>query len=106
MKIRKRRVCVPNEKPNDSECNSDWMVKYGELRLEDIADVNTEEKTIMKKWNIHMNRYTVTGIKHMNQVVMEFIDDQKEMIIQENLYRNFVIQRPEEEKVHLEEFGV
>ena len=74
----------------ESECNFEWIKKFGNMRLEDIADLNSGEKTMMNLWNRHLENYKVTTMKHMDQIVMEFIKNQKEKILRENLYRNLM----------------
>ena len=74
----------------ESECNSDWMLKFSDLRITDIADINQAEGRMMKLWNLHMKEYHGNGVKNMDSIVLEFVSDQKAMIVQYNLYRNFV----------------
>ena len=83
-------IPMTEHREEEGECNFEWIKKFGNMRLEDIADLNSGEKTMMNMWNRHLENYKVNAIKYMDQIVMEFIKNQKEKILKENLYRNLM----------------
>ena len=83
-------IPMTEAREEESDCNCDWMLKFSELRITDIADINQAEGKMMKMWNLHMNKYHGNGIRNMEDIVLEFVSDQKTLILQHNLYRNLV----------------
>ena len=83
-------IPMTEAREEESECNCDWMLKFSELRLTDIADINHAERRIMKMWNVQLIKYHGNGVKNMDNIVLEFVNDQKAEILQHNLYRNLV----------------
>jgi hypothetical protein len=83
-------IPMTEAREEESDCNSNWMLKFTELRISDIADINQGEGQIMKLWNLHMTKYHGSGLKNMDNIVLEFVNSQKGKILQHNLYRNLV----------------
>jgi hypothetical protein len=46
---------VNGDAGDDSDCS--WDVGHNKMRLEDIVDLNSAEKTMMNLWNAHMKMY-------------------------------------------------
>ena len=83
-------IPMTEAREEESDCNCDWMLKFSELRITDIADINQAEGQIMKLWNLHMNKHHGNGVKDMDNIVLQFVTLERARIIQHNLYRNFV----------------
>ena len=83
-------IPVSEDREEERDCDYDWISKFSQMRLEDIADINRGEKKMMIMWNLHLQTYKKVGIREMDIVVMEFIDVKKEDILKENLIRNFM----------------
>ena len=83
-------IPMTEAREEESDCNCDWMLKFSELRITDIADINQAEGQIMKLWNLHMNKHHGNGVKDMDNILLEFVTLERARIIQHNLYRNFV----------------
>jgi len=76
------------EKEADCDCN--WIFYYTKKRLEDITDVNGAEKTIMNMWNVHVAKYQGRGVRHLDNVLKDFLTEHCHTLIELNLYRNFI----------------
>ena len=87
------RNWVPlKEREEERDCDPTCMDLWGENRLADFIDVNRGERRLLILWNRHINKYkgNVPGIRLLDQVVQEFIDEESEMIIEKDLYMNLI----------------
>ena len=74
----------------EDDCSTEWFKKFSQLRIEDIADMNSSEKTLMTLWNNHMQSTSGAGVLHMDHVMTAFLLNHAETIVAQNLMRNFV----------------
>ena len=74
----------------EEDCSTEWFKKFSQLRIEDIADMNSSEKTLMTLWNNHMQGTSGPGVLHMDHVMTAFLLNHAETIVAKNLMRNFV----------------
>ena len=83
-------VPVSEAREEEAECETDWINKFSELRVDEIADLNQSEKLLMTMWNRHLDRFSGPGTRHMDTITLEFLANEGNKIIDMNIVRNFV----------------
>ena len=83
-------VPMTDVKEEESECSFDWINKFSELRVDEIADVNKNEKLLMSLWNRHLDKTAGAGKRHMDHIILDFLIHHASKMVQVNIVRNFV----------------
>merc|ERR1719270_2665955 len=83
-------VPMTEVKEEESECSFDWINKFSELRVDEIADVNGNEKLLMSIWNRHLDKTAGAGRRHMDYIMLDFLIHHATKMIKFNIVRNFV----------------
>ena len=74
----------------EEDCSTEWFKVFSQLRIEDIADMKSSEKTLLTFWNKQMQGTSGAGVLHMDHVMTAFLLNYAETIVAENLMRSFV----------------
>jgi len=74
----------------EAECECSWVMDFTRKRREELVDVNSGEQIFMDIWNKHVNEYQGRGFFHMENILEEFLNAKAEIIIERNLYKNFM----------------
>ena len=83
-------VPMSEAREEEAECGTDWINKFSELRVDEIADINQSEKLLMTLWNRHLDRFSGPGARHMDTILLAFLKKEFNQIINKNIVRNFV----------------
>lgn len=83
-------IPMTEAREEEAECGTDWINKFSELRVDEIADINQSEKLMMTLWNRHLDRYSGPGARHMDTILLAFLKKESNQIIRRSIVRNFV----------------
>ena len=83
-------IPITEAREEEAECGTDWINKFSELRVDEIADINQSEKLMMTLWNRHLDRFSGPGARHMDTVLLAFLKKESNTIISRSIVRNFV----------------
>ncbi len=75
----------------EAEEDYQWLVDNSDRQVDDFLDLNDGEKEFFKLWNAHLHRHPCFGDKMMYWVLLLFVEEHGDAIIQKNLYNNFML---------------
>ncbi|XP_029845794.2 polycomb protein suz12 isoform X2 [Ixodes scapularis] len=79
------------DRDSESEDDPDWLRIKTQLMIDEFTDVNEGEKELMKMWNLHIMKHGFVGDCQIALACNLFVEQQGEVLMQRNLYRNFVL---------------
>ena len=69
-------IAGKEETEQELECDFTWSTQHARKLLEDITDVNEEEKTLMKMRNEHVVKYDGLGLVNLARLLLDFAQRQ------------------------------